>query len=63
MEDYSLGIHHQTPSDGLPAYGGKGTFINKITMSNQGLHGDGTLKYITSTAHSKDLLIFPRFLQ
>ena len=59
MEDYSLGIHHQTPSDGLPAYGGKGTFINKITMSNQGLHGDGTLKYITSIAHSKDFLFFP----
>jgi hypothetical protein len=59
MDDYSLGIFHKTTSDGLPAYGGKGTFVNEITMSNQGLYGNGTLKYITSTAISKNLLFFP----
>ncbi len=57
--DYSLGFVTQTPADGYPMYGGKGTYNASIKLSNQGFHGDGTLKYITSVSTSKDFLFFP----
>jgi len=57
--DYSLGFVTQTPSDGLEMYGGKGTFISTINLSNKGLRGDGDLKYITSVTKSKDFIFFP----
>jgi hypothetical protein len=57
--DYSLGFVKSTPIAGLPAYGGKGKYYNKINLSNQGLRGDGRLEYITSTTHSNDFLFLP----
>lgn len=57
--DYSLGFVTQSPAEGYPIYGGKGIYNAAIKLSNQGLHGDGTLKYITSVAKSKDFLFFP----
>jgi len=57
--DYSLGFVTQTPANGYPMYGGKGTYNAAIKLSNQGLHGDGTLKYVTSIAKSSDFLFFP----
>lgn len=59
QQDYSLGFITQTPAEGYPMYGGKGTYTASIKLSNQGLHGDGTLKYVTSIAQSKDFLFFP----
>ncbi len=59
QQDYSLGFITQSPPDGYPMYGGKGTYTAAIKLSNQGLHGDGTLKYVTSIAKSKDFLFFP----
>ncbi len=52
--DYSLGFVKKTPKEGMPIYGGKGTYFSKIKLSYQGLHGDGTLKYLTSTSISTD---------
>ncbi|MFA6923159.1 MAG: hypothetical protein WC223_02800 [Bacteroidales bacterium] len=57
--DYSLGFARVTPKDGFPVYDGKGTYFNKIDLSNKGLHGDGALKYITSTSKSPDFIFFP----
>jgi hypothetical protein len=57
--DYSLGFVTQAPPAGYPMYGGKGTYNAAIKLSNQGLHGDGTLKYITSVTKSNDFLFFP----
>lgn len=57
--DYSLGFVTLSPPEGYPMYGGKGTFTSAIKLSNQGLHGDGLLKYITSVAKSNDFLFFP----
>lgn len=57
--DYSLGFIKSTPIAGLPAYGGKGRYFNKINLSNQGLRGDGKLEYITSTSQSNDFLFLP----
>ncbi|HEY0029506.1 MAG TPA: hypothetical protein VGC65_02015 [Bacteroidia bacterium] len=57
--DYSLGFVTQSPAAGYPMYGGKGTYNSAIKLSNQGLHGDGTIKYVTSLTASKDFLFFP----
>ncbi|MCK5856015.1 MAG: hypothetical protein KAG64_00915 [Bacteroidales bacterium] len=59
QEDYSLGFVFETSESGKPIYGKKGNFTSKIKLSNQGLRGDGTLKYLTSTAHSSNFLFFP----
>jgi hypothetical protein len=58
-EDFSLGFKHDSPKEGYPVYGGKGTFISSVQLSNLGLIGDGTIKYITSSSNSKDIKFFP----
>ncbi|MEI6823241.1 MAG: hypothetical protein WCL51_15020 [Bacteroidota bacterium] len=57
--DYSLGFVTTTPAGGLPAYGGRGNYQNKIDLSNLGLRGDGTLEYITSTSVSNKIVFTP----
>lgn len=57
--DYSLGFVTQTPPEGYPMYGGKGTYNDAIKLSNEGLRGDGTLNYVTSVSKSKDFIFFP----
>jgi len=57
--DYSLGLEKTTDAAGLPVYGGKGRFYARIDLSNKGLHGDGTLKYLNSTTRSPDFTFLP----
>ncbi len=57
--DFSLGFIHTTSENGMLAYGGKGTFINKLDLSNQGLKGFGTIHYITSVGTTNNCLFFP----
>ncbi|MEI7595454.1 MAG: hypothetical protein WCK02_06870 [Bacteroidota bacterium] len=59
MPDYSLGFTRKAPSEGFPVYEGKGTYFNEIKLSNEGLHGNGELKYLTSTTGSTDFTFFP----
>ena len=59
QRDYSLGFRVNTPADGHPAYGGKGTFKNLIDLSYRGLRGEGTLEYLTSTAVTDKYLFMP----
>jgi hypothetical protein len=59
MPDYSLGFTRETPPSGFPVYKGKANFIAKIKLSHEGLKGDGTLDYLTSTSKSKDFTFFP----
>ncbi len=59
QEDNSLGFKHKTPDDGLPLYGGKGKLFDEIQLSNSGLRGTGTLKYLTSTTWSEEFQFFP----
>ncbi len=58
-EDNSLGFYLETQEEGLPLYGGLGTFYNDIEMSSRGLHGYGTFDYLTSTTWSDDFLMHP----
>jgi hypothetical protein len=59
QEDYSLGFIKNTPSAGLPVYGGVGTFINQINLSHKGLKGNGTIQYLVSTSESQDFTFYP----
>ena len=56
--DFSLGFVYDTPSDGLPAYRGRGTFTNRIDLSNMGLRCSGKLEYTRSQAEGKNMLFF-----
>lgn len=57
--DNSLGLVKITDTAGYPVYGGKGIFTSKIDLSDRGLRGDGTLRYLNSTSWSGDFLFLP----
>ena len=57
--DLSLGLVRETGPSGWPAYSGKGTFTNTVSLSNEGLYGDGTLDYLTSRSFSNTFLFLP----
>lgn len=59
QKDYSLGFKRNTPANGFPAYGGKGTYYNEIYLSNNGLRGKGTLDFLTCHTESDDYKFFP----
>ncbi len=59
MPDLSLGLNENTGSSGWPAYGGKGTYTNNVHLTHDGLRGDGTLVYLTSTTKSNDFIFLP----
>jgi len=58
-DDNSLGFYLEAPEEGIPLYGGVGTFFNDIEMSSRGLHGYGSFDYLTSTTWSDDFLMHP----
>ncbi|MCX7862572.1 MAG: hypothetical protein N2449_06220 [Bacteroidales bacterium] len=57
--DYSLGFKRNTPIEGFPAYGGKGTYKKQIMLSNKGLRGSGELAFVKAKAISDDFMFFP----
>ncbi len=59
QKDYSLGFITETPSEGLEAYGGKGTFTSTLSLSNKGLKGNGKIEYLASTSLGRDFTFFP----
>lgn len=59
QSDYSLGFSKLTPVEGLAMYGGKATFTNKLKLSNNGLEGEGDIKYLSSLTKSKNIIFFP----
>lgn len=59
MDDYSLGFSRTLGEEGIPVYDGKATFYSKLALSNRGLDGSGTLKYLTSTSESNLFMFYP----
>src|ERR1035437_4534380 len=59
QQDYSLGFIRPTPKGGFSSFGDKGVFSNKIKLSNEGLHGDGTIDYLTATMNSTNMIFYP----
>jgi len=57
QKDYSLGF--KTVKQDIPMYGGKGKFTNAISLDNTGLRGKGTIKFVTSTTKSNDIIFLP----
>lgn len=57
--DTSLGFVHDISADGLTLYKGKGKMFNKIKLSNKGLIGDGSFKYVTSVSTSDKFVFLP----
>lgn len=59
MPDYSLGFSRQAPTGGYSFYGTSANYDNKIVLSNSGLQGAGTIKFLKATAVSKALAFLP----
>lgn len=57
--DHSLGFQKNAPVGGMPLYSGKGTFNDKIYLSNKGLRGDGSVDYLTSKTYSDNFIFYP----
>jgi len=57
MPDYSLGFERRL--ENTPTYKGMGTYTGNLSLSNQGLHAQGSLDYLQSHLESKDILFFP----
>ena len=58
--DKSLGFTTDTPADGYPTYLEKGQFKGAINLSNEGLKGQGNLKYLGASVDSEDILFKPK---
>ncbi len=61
QRDYSLGFIRPTPESGFPLYGGKAKFTSDIQLSHNGLQGDGTIDFLSSTtvSDSTQFTFFP----
>ncbi len=62
QEDLSLGFNTNTPAEGYSLYGGKGNYIGSLNLSNKGLLGNGTVRYLTARMDSEDLVFAPKQL-
>ncbi len=58
--DFSLGFVRNSPDGGYPIYDNHGTFTNAIDLSNEGLKGNGTLSWLSTTAESEDFTFLPQ---
>ena len=60
--DQSLGFETATPEEGFPNYDGKGKYTGKISLSNEGLQGNGNLQYLGASVNSEDIIFKPKQL-
>ena len=60
QDDYSLGFVKHLSEEGIAVYGGKANYFSDVKLSNRGLQGKGTLKFLTSTTQADDFLFLPR---
>ena len=58
-KDYSLGFKRKTPEEGYDIYDHRAKYISDIDLSNKGLRGTGTLKYLTTTSKSENFMFLP----
>jgi hypothetical protein len=59
MPDYSFGFSTKAPEEGFEFYGLGSKYQNRIVLSANGLQGEGTINWISSTAISKKLTFLP----
>ena len=58
-EDHSLGIRTTTSATGLANYGDRATYVGDILLTNSGLHGNGTLDYLSAKIISEEFVWTP----
>ncbi len=58
MPDNSMGFEHKVSSEGYTLYGGTGTFHNALRLDANGLRGNGTIDYLTTTLESQDFVFY-----
>ena len=56
--DNSMGFDHAVPREGYQMYGGAGTYRNNLTLDAEGLHGEGTIEFLTTTLEAEDFTFF-----
>lgn len=59
MNDYSLGFTRKLGSAGLPVYGDKAVYYSDLKLSNQGLQGSGSLRFMSSDSESPGFMFYP----
>jgi len=59
QHDYSLGFNTTTGDNGLELYGGLGMFNDSLSLTNNGLAGNGKLEFLTSISYSNKFVFFP----
>ena len=59
MDDYSLGFTRSTPATGYPLYEGLGTVKGDLTLNLGGLHGPGSIDFLTSHMEGEDNTLVP----
>lgn len=62
QSDYSLGFIYKTSQKGLPAYDGSGIFYDTVSLSNNGLKGNGRMTFLDSEITSNDITFLPKTL-
>ena len=56
--DNSMGFDHPVPREGYQMYEGSGTYHNNLTMDANGLHGEGTIDYLTTTLEAENFTFY-----
>lgn len=59
MSDYSLGFTRSTPPEGVPLYRGAAHLVADLSLDGKGLHGPGTLEFLTSNIVGEDHVYLP----
>ncbi|NJN35516.1 MAG: hypothetical protein HC817_15910, partial [Saprospiraceae bacterium] len=59
QKDSSLGLITKSPTEGYALYKGKGNYTGEIDLSNKGLLGRGSVKYLGASIESQDVLFYP----
>jgi len=59
MSDYSLGFTRKLGPEGIAVYGDKAEYFSDLKLSNKGLQGDGSLKFMSSTSESPGFMFYP----
>lgn len=58
-KDLSLGFTHQLPEEGYPVFGNEAArYYNEVKMNTNGLNGNGTFNYLTSTTDAKNVIFY-----
>jgi hypothetical protein len=61
--DLSLGFVMKTPESGMSLYSNRGTFNDSLKLSNSGLLGKGSIKYLGAKFKSDDIIFMPKQLK